>query len=179
MNFVETLAPADVSLGSVEKTAKKVLLEHIVDENNMFRPPVDPYALAEKFGIEVREFDLPSDVSGFIAKEDPDVPAVIYVNDSHSTVRKRFTVAHELGHFIQETVRGQRQFDTLQRRVGHADLGIHEKERWANGFAAAILMPAAPTRRLYIDGESPQEIAERLNVSTTALEYRLANLRLS
>ena len=169
----------DVELGQVEKTATKVLLEHVVDENRHFRPPIDPVALAGELGVEVRHIPLADTLSGFIAKEDENVPAIIYVNSMHSSVRQRFTVAHELGHFVQETVRRNEKFETLKRETGHADMGVHPEERWANSFAAAILMPAGATKRLYVEGETAHEIAERFKVSTTAMEYRLANLGVS
>jgi len=179
MTDLSFLEARDAELPNVEATAIKMLRKFVVDDSGMFRPPVDPSKIARTLGVEVREISLPEKVSGFIAKESEDVPAVIYVNEDHSLVRRRFTVAHELGHYVQETARGHETFETLRRETGHADQGIYEQERWANGFAAALLMPAGPTRLLYVDGESVQEIANRFRVSATALEYRLANLGLS
>lgn len=179
MNDLSFLESRDADLPRLERTATEVLRKFVVDDSGMFRPPVDPTKIAEKLKVEVRHIPLPERVSGFIAKESKDLPAVIYVNENHSLVRRRFTVAHELGHYVQETARGNETFETLRRETGHADQGIHEKERWANGFAAAILMPAGPTKRLYVEGESIQEIANRFKVSTVAMEYRLANLGIS
>lgn len=179
MTALDFLEPSDVDLPRVESTATKMLQHFVVDDTGMFRPPVDPNKIAKALGVDVREISLPEKISGFIAKESKDLPAVIYINENHGHVRQRFTVAHELGHYIQETARGNKTFETLRRETGHADQGIHEQERWANGLAAGVLMPAGPTRRLYVEGESVQEIANRFKVSTKAMEYRLANLGLS
>lgn len=179
MNALTFLTPDNAELSNVESTSTEVLRRFIVDDSGMFRPPVDPGKLAHDLGVEIRYIELPVGLSGFIAKEAAELSPVIYVNNSDSHVRQRFTIAHELGHLMQETALGNHVFQTLKREVGHADLGVHEKERWANGFAAGLLMPAGATRSLYVSGESAREIAERLNVSSLAVEYRLANLGIS
>lgn len=179
MNSLSFLTPDHAALGNIESTATEILRRFIVDDSGMFRPPIDPCKLADDLGVEIRYLDLPEGLSGFIAKESAELPPVIYVNDDDSHVRQRFTIAHELGHLVQETALGNHVFQTLKREEGHANLGVHNKERWANGFAAGILMPAGATRSLYVSGESAREIAERLNVSSLAVEYRLANLGIS
>ncbi|MEV8149974.1 ImmA/IrrE family metallo-endopeptidase [Arthrobacter sp. NPDC080073] len=176
MRWIDSLGAEDVCIWNTEKTATEALREFVVDEEQRFRPPIDPSCIAHDLGVEVRYISAENSLSGFVAKEQEDVPAIIYVNDSHSAVRQRFTIAHELGHYIQETARGKKTFQTLKRLKGHSDQGTDEKERWANGFAAALLMPAGATKRLYASGETVREMAERFGVSTLAMEYRLANL---
>jgi IrrE N-terminal-like domain len=66
--------------------------------------PVDIVGLAQALGIAVREFDLGAEVSGEIF---PDLFSrgssgyTIRVNAAHPLVRRRFTVAHELAHFLR------------------------------------------------------------------------------
>lgn len=92
--------------------------------------------------------------------------------------RKRFTVAHELGHLLLP---------------GHDDCGmcasgmietwagdVREMEREANAFAAELLMPA-PTLLRQMAGKTPSlglvgGIAEVFRTSLTASGYRFAGL---
>jgi Zn-dependent peptidase ImmA (M78 family) len=51
-------------------------------------------------------------------------------------------------------------------------------ERFANAFAAALLMPEKDVRRLRTLGMSEQEMARELGVSEAAMVNRLKNLSL-
>src|SRR5690349_3761269 len=64
--------------------------------------PVNVAAIARDFGINVYAADLGPAISG-ILKKDPEGGSSgfsIYVNKTHNMNRQRFTVAHELGHFV-------------------------------------------------------------------------------
>ena len=162
-----------------EQRAIKLLAEH-----GLSRPPIDVYKLAKKLGIRVVEEGLGNDVSGMLYREGD--RAVILVNRNESSVRQRFSVAHELGHYILH--QGSSVF--VDRRVRFRDstssTGTNREEVQANRFAAALLMPESlvlkevharrQRRFLPTDEELIQELADLFDVSTHAIEFRLGNL---
>jgi Zn-dependent peptidase ImmA (M78 family) len=137
--------------------------------------PVDPFHLAGVLGIRVQTIKLPVDQSGkidFIA----DGP-IISLNSLDSQNRRRFTCAHEIGHYVkrgpsdgQEGITDYR--DTL------AGLGSDPREIYANQFAAALLMPAERVAEYSEKSLSVSEMASLFGTSTQAMELRLRNLRL-
>ena len=113
---------------------------------------------------------------------------VIGYNSAHSPVRQRFTLAHEIGHYLLHAQGpGQKLFvdKSVFRRDEGSSKGEHKEEIEANQFAAALLMPAALVRseveRLALDLEDENAVgtlAKRFNVSATAMHFRLENLGL-
>jgi len=65
--------------------------------------------------------------------------AEILVRAEDPPVRQRYTIAHELGHWLLTTS------DDLRRRSGQATGA--ELEKWCDRFAASLLMPAPWVRR--------------------------------
>jgi len=65
----------------------------------------------------------------------------IFVNAHHSEARRRFTIAHEIGHFVlhRSHIGGGIMEDVLLRAEGFSN----SQERQANAMAADILMPKA------------------------------------
>lgn len=128
-------------------------------------PPVDVHAIAEFFSIPVLPYDrFPEDVSGMIVRIDG--KAAIGINPAHARVRQRFTLAHELGHYLS----------------GHDDLRIVDeamdkdtlKEKEANRFAAELLMPTDMlTADLKRGGLDIPALARRYEVSEQAMSVRL------
>jgi Zn-dependent peptidase ImmA (M78 family) len=77
--------------------AKKHAQSHI--ENYKLAVPVDVNFLAEQEGILIREETLEDNVSGMLVIKDE--RSVIIVNANHHQNRQRFTIAHELGAFME------------------------------------------------------------------------------
>jgi Zn-dependent peptidase ImmA (M78 family) len=139
--------------------------------------PVDPVRIARDLGINVVDADLDPDVAGALVKE-PGRDPVILVNASDSRNRKRFTVAHEVGHFVRRASQPE-QFSYIDRRSTLSSLGADPDEIYANAFAANLLMPEDEVRRLHGDGVSDLELGLRFGVSAEAMNYRLKNLNLA
>lgn len=137
--------------------------------------PVDPYVIADRLGINVEKALLPANTSGFIIREAGE-QARIFLNSTDGANRQRFTLAHELGHFIQHE--DDTEIGFVDKRDELASSGTDSSEIWANRFAAELLMPAAPITKWWAEGASAYTIRERLNVSSAALAYRLKNLGL-
>ncbi|PPF36353.1 ImmA/IrrE family metallo-endopeptidase [Rathayibacter sp. AY1A3] len=138
--------------------------------------PVDPYAVAKNLGIRVFERSLPEGTSGFIRKlvhED----AEVYLETSHSKLRKRFTLAHEIGHYIERTEiqdKPDEDFGFVEKRGGRTD--VHEF--FANEFAANLLMPEEAIRSAYKRERNAILLAAEFQVSVSAMRLRLDKLRL-
>jgi hypothetical protein len=94
--------------------AREVLRQHRVG-----RPPVIVHAIARELGFEVRESHQLGNLSGRL------VDKVIEVNANDPPVRRRFSVAHELGHYFLNT--------------RHGDGPVAERE--ADAFAGELLVP--------------------------------------
>lgn len=147
-------------------------------------PPVDVEGLIRTLGIEYREEPMPPIQSGWI-ELDGDTYAIV-VNSNEGPQRRRFTAAHELGHYLLHR-------DLLERR-GHLSRHIDQlfgeaaghnpsspfspkHEIQANRFAARLLMPGNEIARLYRD-DNYRELADRFGVSAKAMKIRLNNLGL-
>lgn len=59
---------------------------------------IDVFKIAEYLGVDVKPANLDSSISGlFVIKEQK--PYIRY-NDSEAPQRQKFTIAHELGHYV-------------------------------------------------------------------------------
>lgn len=128
-------------------------------------------------GIEYSELPKPKEISGLIEVYGGGYRIV--VNSTHSRNRRRFTAAHELGHFVyhREIIGDGIVDDAAYRseRIGqYAGTKIlREYETQANRFAATILMPSVWLDRMQAEGIPVPEMARRLQVSDEALRIRL------
>jgi Zn-dependent peptidase ImmA (M78 family) len=149
---------------------------------------VDVDEVAEKLGLQVSEQDLGANVSGVLYIDKG--RGVIGYN-KQSEVRRRFTVAHEIGHFILHRLENEIFVDTTSFKGMYRDeksaTGEIKQEREANAFAAALLMPRERVKeeidKLPFDLSDESENAiEKLagifKVSTQAMMYRISNLNL-
>ena len=99
----------------------------------------------------------------------------IWVRRDESPARRRFTVAHEVGHHLLHSD-GAAVLCRPVDVVG-ADTGEKARERQANRFAAELLMPEPLVREhADRDGPDPIALAARFEVSDIAMGFRLVNL---
>lgn len=156
----------------IKEVANAILREY----NKPF--PVDVIEIAKSYGLEVLEgnFDRP-DVSGMLDMS-TDKPQII-VAAGDSFVRKRFSIAHEFGHFVLH-YQGKAPENGKQQMVSYRDnvskMGFDIKEMEANFFAANLLMPESEVTNLYRSGYSNGEMAEYFNVSMSAILHRISAL---
>jgi Zn-dependent peptidase ImmA (M78 family) len=138
--------------------------------------PIDPKFIAEQIGLRVWEFnDMPDTVSGKLFADSVNGGRAgfsIGVNASEGYRRKRFTIAHELAHYLLHRdliTNGILVDDTLYR----SGLTSHE-ETQANKLAADILMPYSLLNALVSQGITDvSELANRFKVSLPAMKIRL------
>jgi len=143
-------------------------VQHIIDDHQE-SAPVPVVMLAKALGLSVFTLDtFPDDVSGMIKKEDGSYS--IYVNSTHHSNRRRFTIAHEIAHYIlHKEYIGDGIVDDALYRSG---LGtIMETE--ANAFAAEILMPFHLLSQESLPDRTVNDLAEIFKVSTASMGIRL------
>lgn len=174
---------------SVRRKHIRTLVDRLLTKREIHTAPVPVADLAKSLGVEVRFQPAETTLSGFLVRDLSQQQAVIGVNLNHHWKRQRFTIAHELGHFLlhqQEGVHVDRAEQGLLVKLRNQDssTGLDVEEKEANLFAAELLMPIA---FLQTDLESYAEIdlldeevlkplADRYQVSTQALTFRLAYL---
>jgi len=144
------------------------LYQHI----GLIAPPVDLAPVLEAVDISVQPVDLAGSAVGYAVRvsEHP----LILVERSLSFARKRWTVAHELGHCLMPGHMGQ------LARKGHST----KMDREADRFAAELLMPRLLMKKWWERcrrrrrEEAIEQMAWDFQVSRQAMEIRLEELRL-
>jgi hypothetical protein len=138
--------------------------------------PVESIAV-DLLGLRIEErWDL-GDLSGLL------VPAerLIVLNateraagrDDPPLRRSRFTVAHELGHWICHANERPEAEPVYCRQVHQPEPADRVLEREANVFAAELLMPEPAVRQVWAETNEVDACAARLDVSRTAMTWRL------
>ena len=136
--------------------------------------PVPVESIAEDLlGLRIEEDDL-GECSGML------IPAerLIVVNASEAmsgdtpTRRHRFTIAHELGHWICHA-NGAASAPTYCRSQDVSQDTDRALEREANVFGAELLMPEAAVREAWAAFGDRDELASRFGVSALAAQWRL------
>lgn len=133
--------------------------------------PVDVEDIAHRMDIRVEYAHLREGVSGMIRSRVFEVP-VIYVDASENPARQRFTIAHELGHYVERINQGEDDFAFIDERGTKYDL----HEFYADEFAGNLLMPTDEIDRLRARGKTNLEMAAHFGVSPAALTMRLKRL---
>jgi Zn-dependent peptidase ImmA (M78 family) len=146
--------------------------------------PIPIHLVAQRMGLLVEAVSLGDDVSGVLVIVGD--RGVIGYNSGHPLARQRFTIAHEIAHYLLHRTDAnlfidQRYFAAFRDR--RSSLGTDEKEREANALAAALLMPSRlvlreiDKRRFDLgDEEGLSGLAGSFQVSVQAMVYRLTNL---
>ena len=116
--------------------------------------------------------DIGNNISGAILYEDEKDKKnpTIYINSENPTTRRRFTLAHELGHLFLHNGKKLR-IDNLN--YSGDDSKTISEETEANYFAASLLMPKDDLLDKIDEGYTIQEIAEYFGVSEAAVRNRI------
>ncbi|KPZ59554.1 MULTISPECIES: ImmA/IrrE family metallo-endopeptidase [unclassified Pseudoalteromonas] len=155
-------------------------VKNILDANWDWRLPVNIEDIAGKLSIKVDSINpFNPDYIGLsgLAEINNQGQRVIYCNSTESSNRKRFTLAHELGHHVLNHVNPQNPCFRDDSNTFNSNSSIWQ-EREANNFAAQLLMPLdAIKTMLFVKGISNiKQLAEMFQVSEAAMYYRLKNL---
>ena len=135
--------------------------------------PLDVAELSRVLGIKMSFEPMQGEDSGSLKKVKKTGEWIMKVNSLHHPNRQRFTIAHELGHFIKHSMQCDEFSDAAFFRNGETN----PMEADANAFAAELLMPASSFRS-YIENESSEvdDIADHFQVSALAVRIRAKQL---
>lgn len=166
---------------NASKQARRLLKQYLTTRGQAAEGAgysTDVEGIAEHLGIDVVEYDFSDSISGVYCRKGE--KQFLGVNKRHHRHRRRFTIAHEIGHYILHT-----------GEVLHYDVGPDSENKFlfraadvesfgeveANQFAAELLMPEDKVRQLVDSGtRSVEELAGKFDVSADAMRYRLINL---
>lgn len=165
----------------IEDYASKFLSKHGIE-----KPAVPVEELAIREGIQVIRSPAQSSESGFLLRDGPKV--IIGLNSRNTSRRQRFTIAHELGHWLLHkgrTIIVDHTVRRINKRDSVSSSATDNEEIQANAFAAALLMPShmvryAVERELRSEIPTRDDLTSRLasefDVSQEAMNIRLINL---
>jgi len=174
---------------AIRRKAIKEKVEEILDRYNIKEPHVPVEKIAILSGIQVQRKRIDDEVSGFLLRSPENNQIIIGVNIRHAEPRQRFTIAHELGHYMLHEgellhIDNHRTGLMLDWRGPKAT--DSEREREANLFAAELLMPERFLRKDVerfghidlLETNVLKAFANRYKVSVQALTLRLGKLAL-
>lgn len=122
--------------GSPEK-----LLSVIFAKRQEWRPPVPLEEFAASVGIEQIKALETDGFEGALLTDADKTRGIILFNGRSARQRKRFTIGHELGHFLIPTHRGNQQCTNKDMRESKRANERERRESEANRFSAGLLMP--------------------------------------
>ncbi|MFH1982973.1 MAG: ImmA/IrrE family metallo-endopeptidase [Pseudomonadota bacterium] len=164
----------------IERRARDILRDH-----GLLQLPIDPLKVAHALEVRVHNAKFSEeDKSGVVTKREGNI--IIYLDYDDSPARKRFTIAHEIGHLVlhMQAADDYEIIDTEDnfRSIPNSD-GKWSKERkmeWeANTFAAALLMDEELVRSEWEHTKDLGLLAWKFQVSESAMAIRLSSLNLT
>ena len=155
----------------------KTKAEEILRENYITTPPVDFYEIARNEGLEIETKDFGDEfnnISGYIK---PGI-RTIYVNSRDSENRRKFTVAHELGHWLlhRNKLEEEPEKYAILYRIPLGRSSGDPVEQEANCFAANLLVPEALLAERMTHAHTEEQLSQEFMVSKDVIGYRVANL---
>lgn len=162
-------------------------VNEILSDEELRSFPIDLDKIALKLGIILQPFEFSDDISGLLTIDEQLRPKIGY-NTSENRERQRFTIAHEIGHYILHSNSQKGIF--VDKMMFRKNINFYNKneesmEVEANYFAANLLMPKALILKAVSqidpnldDDDNISNLAKDFGVSKTAMTYRLINLKL-
>lgn len=159
-------------------------MQDLLRDNGITEPPVNVELVAASLGIVLRRTPTKDEVSGFLLQQGSG-PVMIGVNSLHHPNRQRFTIGHEIGHYVLH------DFDkvhvdnfVVKLRSEASSTGDDKEEVEANRFAAELLIPSEMLSKELselgvtdlLDDRAMQRLAKLFQVSVQAMSNRLISL---
>ncbi|OGK13121.1 hypothetical protein A3A93_04135 [Candidatus Roizmanbacteria bacterium RIFCSPLOWO2_01_FULL_38_12] len=155
-------------------------IESVVDnikmQTGLSYPENDLIEIAKSLGIEVFESDVSEypNIDGLLEYVDEKGKAEpkIFLNKDRPETRKRFTLAHEIGHYVLH------KNDKVRYRIDELDYSDNAEdtklETEANYFAAVLLVPEDKLRKILALSDNDYNVAaEFFGVSRPVIENRI------
>jgi len=181
------------------KTSKsEIEAQKLLDVVGITSPPIPLERIAEHLGLELVPSNFDEDeVCGILVVDEAvdNAVGIIGYNRAHHSNRQRFSIAHEIGHFVlhvkNKSVEGRqnlfidkaKNFTAAFFRDAESSTGENAWEVEANAFAASLLMPQTMLEKAIgndtvsvVDDDYIQQLAKLFSVSSITMQYRLLNL---
>ncbi len=139
--------------------------------------PVKLGAIARRLGVKVLLSTLPRGTSGEIRQQNGEF--VIRINRHEAKHRQRFTLAHELAHFLLHRGRVEAASCWSENVLLRAQNQPMQIEYEANRLASDLVIPSAQLAEVTAEYSEPMtpevitDLARRFGVSTAAMEIKL------
>ena len=129
---------------SAQEAAEKLFEEYNIEL------PVPIIKIVKDAGFSVYVQDLPTNIGGYILinselEKKFNTDKIIVVNEKENNKRRRFTVAHEFGHYLFSFKQGTQFTNAFE----NDDTKNTPDEVLVNNFAAEFLMPKEVFRKKY------------------------------
>lgn len=134
-------AQVDIKGADYKKCRERA--QEILAENFISEPPVPIFELVRNYGLLVVEMNFKPEYQSVSGTFDIEKSTII-LNHADEPVRKAFTVAHQLGHWLlhrQEMGNDLQKWQFNRYPMGKKELDTIEKE--ANAFAVYLMAPNA------------------------------------
>lgn len=121
-----SVRPIIENTGATATAAAETLMKTIAMDGNRINIPIDVRQVAERLGLEVQYLLLDSGTDGMIVKE-AGRPCKVVVDALAHTHRRRFTLAHEIGHYVQKYQKyalGDEGGESALIRSAHASMSM-------------------------------------------------------
>jgi Zn-dependent peptidase ImmA (M78 family) len=162
-----------------QRKAEEVLaLFQITDPSQL---PVRVERIANVLGLSINYFNpqnipegsgLSANISGMIDG------FTVFVNSEDHPKRQRFTIAHEIGHYLLHSKRSRGFKEIFYRDLTHDYGEGAAREEEANNFAEGLLMPDRIFARCVSFGTSDEILADMFKVSTQSIQAKKQKLAL-
>jgi len=150
---------------NLKKTAVANLAQ-MVAEKLSFRPGDSMYDVVKKLGGRISYVDDWDPLEGESLIIEDDGKFVINIPRFTSPLRDRFTIAHELGHYILHSMFGEKPMVFNRKKKT-------DKLEWeANWFAASFLMPQDKFMEEMRRDQDDLHLASVFDVSVSAIQTR-------
>ncbi len=166
---------ASRELALVSRDHRAILHKYLSDY------PVKLGQLARELGVAIKVSSLRLGISGQITNEDGKY--IIRVNRHEARERQRFTIAHELSHFLLHRTIIDNSKDGITDTVLYRSGEPERIEYQANRLAADIVMPLNLIERQLeeefggiVTEETIEGLASDFEVSKAAMEIRLSTV---
>ena len=144
--------------------------------------PVSMVDIAKELNVKIYHTSgLKDGESGLIRKEGD--AYVIYINKNHPMTRQRFTMAHEIAHFLLHKDKldaGKEIIENAKREVAlyRSDSSDQDRqmEAEADKLAAELLMPSEKFCEIWDKSGTLEDVADTFHVSTAAASMRAKHL---
>jgi len=167
------------------KAAKEIIKAYNYTKYNL---SIDIYKIMTEKNIIIKEVDLPNKISGVLDTRGNQ--PIVLIQKEHGKERKRFSLAHEFGHFIlNSSPRGVHLDKNTYFRSNLSSYGTDIEEKKANRFAAELLIPSdilweilSENMTDLIDSEEDEglevltKLAQRFEVSVAALTIKISGV---